>query len=197
MKRTLFHLLTLALLITFSKTVSACVCSEYGTPVCAAYWRADAVFVGQLRDITPPRGDFPTATLHFVVEEAFSGVNTQEVDVATPFGTSCDMPFSKSQRYLVYAWRDSETNRLFAGACDRTTTLQYATEDLNYLRTLKQQGVPASINGRVLLREYQPMSGVKVEVHGGDKVFETTTDKKGDYSVSLNRTRCCPGKLIA
>jgi hypothetical protein len=200
MKRRLLHLLALTLLITFSKTISACICSEYGTPVCAAYWRADVVFVGQLRDITPPQstpsGVIPTATLHFVVEEAFRGVNTQEVDVTTLSGTDCDMPFGKSLHYLVYASRDSEKNRLFAGLCGRTTTLQHASEDLNYLRTLKQQGVPESISGRVALQKYQPMSGVKVEVQGVGKVFETTTDKEGNYSVSLNRSGSYTVKIL-
>ncbi len=37
---------------TVSDDARACTCSEYDVPVCAAYWRADAVFAGQLVDIT-------------------------------------------------------------------------------------------------------------------------------------------------
>src|SRR5258705_8724092 len=77
MKRLLLLLIALTCLTISSQSIRACQCLEYGTPVCAAYWRSDAVFVGQLRDITPPdqksQNALPTATLHFIVEQPFRG----------------------------------------------------------------------------------------------------------------------------
>ena len=56
-------------------------------------------------------------------------------------------------------------------------------EDLNYIRSLRQQGVAESIKGRV--GKFKRMSGVKVEARNQNKTFETTTDEHGDFSLSL------------
>src|SRR4030095_3945095 len=182
MKSLLLFLIVLTCLSISSQPVRACTCVEYGVPVCAAYWRSDAVFVGQLKDITPrdlkSTNSPPIATLHFIVEQPFRGISTAEVDVGTLSGTSCDMEFVKGRRYLIYAHRESQSNQLFAGACSRTTELRYATDDLNYIRSLKQQGVTESIAGRVAREKYDPMRGVKIEVRNGDKTLETNTDEK-------------------
>ena len=171
-----------------SNSVSACTCPEYGTPVCASYWRSDAVFVGQLRDITPqPRSAniWPSANLHFVVEQPFRGITTATIDVGTPFGTTCDMGFVKGKRYLIYAYRDSPSNQLLSGPCTRAIELEHAVDDLKYIRALAQQGVKESIAGRVERMKYMPMPGVKVEVRSDKQSFETRTDEKGDFSISL------------
>ena len=93
MKCLLLLLIALAWLMISSNTVLGCQCAEYGRPVCAAYWRSDAVFVGQLRDITPPdrksTDTFPTATLHFI-----------DALPKTPSG--------KIQRYLLRSRRRTE-----------------------------------------------------------------------------------------
>ena len=189
MKCLLLLLIALIWLTIASNPVLACTCIEYGTPVCAVYWRSDAVFVGQLRDITPPdhksTDTLPTATLHFIVEQPFRGITTATVDVGTLSGTSCDMNFVKGKRYLIYADRESNSNQLFAGPCSRTTELGNAVDDLNYIRSLTQQGVTESIAGRVLRMRYDPMPGVKIEVRNENKIFETISDQKGDFSVSL------------
>lgn len=181
--------ISLATLMFFPAQANACQCAEYGTPVCAAYWRADAVFVGELTRITPPakqsKNELPTALLHFIVEQPFRGVTGAQVDVATLSGTSCDMKFDKGQRYLIYASLDPDTKRLFAGPCTRTTTFDDAAEDLNYLRTVTQQGAQESISGRLVRDKYDPLSGLKVTVQRGDQTIETTTDKQGRFDVSL------------
>lgn len=191
MKRLLLLLIALTWLTVCSTPVLACSCAEYGTPVCAAYWRSDAVFVGQLRDITPPDpksinpGTLPVATLHFIVEQPFRGITTPTVDVRTLSGTSCDGNFVKGIRYLIYAHREAESKQLFAGPCSRTTELRYADEDLNYIRSLTQQGVTESIAGRIARFKHDPMAGVKIEVRKENKSFETTSDGEGNFSLSL------------
>ena len=190
MKSLLFLIITFFCLTLSAQSVLACRCLEYDTPVCAAYWRSDAVFVGQLRDITLPdkeiKDGLPTATLHFIVEQPFRGISSATIDVSTPYGTSCDMPFSKGRRYLIYAYRDSETTRLHAGPCDRSTELAHATEDLNYIRALSQNGVKETIAGRIARDMDESIKGSKVEVRNGSRTYEATTDEKGDYSVQLS-----------
>ncbi len=188
MKRILI-VLSLAVLTFFPEQAKGCQCSEYGTPVCAAFWRADAVFVGQLaetkRTVRRSDNELPTAMLHFIVEQPYRGVASAQVDVAVLSGTSCDMKFEKGERYLIYAALDPNSKRLFAGPCTRTTTLEYAAEDLNYIRAVTQQGAQESISGRLVRNTYDPLKGLKVVVQGNDKTLETTTDEQGDFTVSL------------
>ena len=189
MKCLLLLLSALTWLAICSTPVVACSCAEYGTPVCAAYWRSDAVFVGQLRDITPPDPKFTNtagvATLHFIVEEPFRGITSATVDVGTLSGTSCDVGFVRGIRYLIYAHRESRSKQLFAGACSRTTELRYAVEDVNYIRSLMQQGATESVAGRIARFRHDPMAGVKIEARKENTSFETTSDQKGNFSLSL------------
>lgn len=189
MKRLLFLLIALTWLTVGSTPVLACSCAESALPVCAAYWSSDAVFVGQLRDITPPgpraANTLPVATLHFIVEQPFRGITTATVDVETLSGTSCDQEFVKGIRYLIYAHREPQSKQLMAGPCSRTTELSHAGEDLNYIRSVMQQGATESVAGRIAHFKHEPVSGVKIEVRNENKTFETITDEKGNYSVSL------------
>jgi hypothetical protein len=188
-KRLLPLFVGIACLSLSANTARACQCVEYGTPVCAQYWRADAVFVGQVREITA-RDDskqqtWPTATLHFIVEQPFRGITTATVDVETLSGTSCDMKFEKGRRYLIFAARDSESKGLFAGPCMGTSEVKYAGDALNYIRSVTQQGATESISGRLAEMKYDPYAGVKVEVSNKTKTFETTSDQEGRFQVSL------------
>jgi len=152
MKSLLLLLISLSYFMVSAKPVVACQCDEYGVPVCAAYWRAGAVFVGQLRDISPvPKTEnaLPLATLHFIVEQPFRGVSTSLIDVETLYGTMCDTKFVKGGRYLVYAYKENESQKLFTGFCTRTTELAHADDDLAYIRSVMQQSVAESVAGRI------------------------------------------------
>ena len=194
MKSLLLILLALTCLtLPAKKPRPTCQCPEYGTPVCAAYWKSDAVFVGQLRDITPrSQSGPPTAMLHFIVEQPFRGITSATVDIETLSGTTCDIQFVKGGRYLVYAHRDLQSAHLSTHVCSGTTELEFADEDLNYIRSVTQQGVTESIGGRISRMKYEGMAGVKIQVRNEDKSFETTTDKDGNYSISL----AGPGRYI-
>lgn len=99
MKRLLLILSSFAWLSLIPEEARGCTCNEYDVPVCAAYWRADAVFAGQLLGITPVEkksdNQMPTVMLHFIVEQPFRGLAGDRVDVETLHGTSCDMKFEK------------------------------------------------------------------------------------------------------
>ncbi len=188
MKRLLLILISFAW-FSFIPEARGCTCDEYDVPVCAAYWRADAVFAGQLLDITAvekkSENQMPTVMLHFIVEQPFRGVAGNRVDVETLHGTSCDMKFDKGKRYLIYASRERDGDQLFAGPCTRTMELKHAIDDLNYIRTVTQQEAKESIHGRLVRNKYESLPGLKVTVQTGDKTFEAKTDEKGDFSVSL------------
>jgi hypothetical protein len=189
LKRFLLILISFAWLPFIPEEARACSCKEYEVPVCAAYWRADAVLVGELLEITPVEKtteiQIPTVMLHFIVEQPFRGVAGNRVDVQTLHGTSCDMKFENGKRYLIYASRAGEGNQLFAGPCTRTTELKYAIDDLNYIRTVTQQEAQESILGRLVRNKYEPLPGLKVTVQSGDKTVEAKTNEKGDFSVSV------------
>lgn len=189
MKRSLLILISFAWIPFIGEEVRGCTCVESNVPVCSAYWRADAVFAGQLVEITPvekkSHNQLPTVMLHFIVEQPFRGVEGNRVDVETLHGTSCDMTFEKGERYLIYASREKDTNQLFAGPCTRTENLEFADEDLNYLRTVTHSGAKESILGRLLRDKYEVLPGLKVTVQGDGKTFETKTDENGDFSVQL------------
>lgn len=167
----------------------ACSCVEYGTPVCAAYWRADAVFNGVVTDIkkvpdaeqTSP----PVVLLHFIIEDKFRNVTASELYVETLHGTSCDMKFEKGERWLVYAYRNESTGRLAISPCTRTRQIRGMDDDLSYIRGLSQRPPEQSVHGRLAHFKYEPLAGVKVTVSGGGKSFGTTTDAEGNYSISL------------
>lgn len=187
MKRLLLIVVSFAWIPLVSEEAKACTCREYNVPVCAAYWRADAVFGGQLVDITPvEKSDnrTPTVMLHFIVEQPFRGIGGDRVLVETLHGTSCDMLFVKGERYLIYASRETG-GQLFAGPCTRTTDLKHANEDLNYLRALARGDAKEAIMGRLLRDQYAPLTGLRVSVQSGDKTTEVKTDAKGDFSVSV------------
>ena len=187
MKRLLLLFITLTCLIISAHPVLACQCDEYGVPICAQYWRADAVFVGQVRDITPPdpKSNESIATLHLIVDQAFRGITTATVDVSTLSGTSCDMKFVKGKRYLFFADQNPESKKLFAGPCSGTTDFEHADDELNYIRKLTQQGVSESFGGRVLIARSEPASGAKILIRKENKSFETTPDKDGYFSVAV------------
>ena len=196
MKRLLLICLSFACLPFIPAEARGCTCNEYNVPICAAYWRADAVFAGQVLDITSVEktsdDQMPTVMLQFIVEQPFRGVTGNRVNVETLHGTSCDMKFKKGERYLIYAARDQSSNRLFAGPCMGTTSLEYAIDDLNYIRTVIQHEAKESILGRLLTNKYDALAGLKVTVNGAGKTFEVKTDDNGDFSVSVPG----PGKYV-
>ena len=188
MKRLLLLSLTIFSIVLLAEPVGACTCAHYGVPVCAQFWQTDAVFVGQVTDIQVPKGDPgspPTATVHFIVEQPFRGISATQVDVETLHGTSCDMGFKKGERYLVYAHFNGDAKQLFAGPCSGTELLEYADDDLNYIRAVMTQSAGESISGRVGEGRFQGLPQLRVKVTGGGRTWETFTDRDGNFFVSV------------
>jgi len=88
----LFLIITALLCVSaFAQTIQACECREYGTPICARFWRSDAVFVGQVVDIKPlrkkPDNVYTYVLVSFMVQESFRGVSGPKVAVGAVTNT--------------------------------------------------------------------------------------------------------------
>jgi hypothetical protein len=190
MKRLLLVVIALCCIPLFNSESRACQCAEHGTPVCASFWRSDAVFVGRLVSITSlkikPDTTYKYVALNFVVEESLRGVSSKRVIVGTSTGNLCDSKFEKGNRYLVYASLDTGANQLFTGGiCSPTRRADNAEEVLQELRKLTRRNVTETISGRVVRRLYQGVPGIRIRVEGEGATLETISRKYGDFSFTL------------
>jgi hypothetical protein len=188
MKRLLIIIVVVLCASTFTQPVQACLCREYGTPICARYWRSDAVFVGEVRDIKPLKNvwddPYSYVLVTFAVQESFRGVSGPRIGIATAT-TMCDTVFKKGKRYLVYASRDNQTGQLFTGMCTGSRLAYDMDEYFQELRQLKQQQAGESISGRIVINRSMGLPALDIEITSKDKTFKTLTDKYGHFSVSL------------
>lgn len=189
MNRLLLIIVAVLCMPAFTQPIQACHCREHGTPICARFWRSDAVFVGQVVDIKPlqkkPDNVYTYVMVRFIVQESFRGVSGPRVGVGTVTDILCDMKFKKGKRYLIYASLDDKTNQLFTGMCAGTTLAVDIDENLKELRKLAQREVGESISGRIVRNRYEGLPGIRVEVTSYDKTFRTMTTKSGEFSISL------------
>jgi len=196
-----------------------------GEPPCQAFGKASAVFVGTvtgIRTATRPQprnqeelealrraedalrraeNDFTPRTFTFSVELGFLGVDGTEVEVATGWGGGdCGYDFKSGKRYLVYAYRSTQGNRLATSICSRTKPYETADEDIKFLGTLPSLSAGVTIYGEVKRQLHSVKSGdartvgsvadVSLVVDGADQRREVRTDAQGRYRVSGLR----PGK---
>ncbi|MBD0369291.1 MAG: hypothetical protein ICV60_00445 [Pyrinomonadaceae bacterium] len=175
---------------------SACSCASH-TP-CEAFSGASAVFIGRMMGGTEKVKDdsgkdtgLEAGKVRFVVEEVFKGSLGQEVQisVASMTGTSCG-PYGlhRGQKYLVYAYGESNSDELSTGVCTRTTRLtdDAAKEDLEFLRNLPAVGSGGRLYGQVWADEKAggatPLPGVTIVVTGEDKqTVRTITNDRGEF----------------
>jgi hypothetical protein len=197
----------LAFLFASAVSMRASTCTSAG-PVCSEYWKTDLVFVGTVSDVYQPEiadGESwaPAAIARFVVEEAFRGVNSKEIEIAGsirragPIAFSSDgmgYQFERGKRYLVYARRSSTDRWLWASICSRTMLLDDAGDDLKYIRGLATAKPGATIQGTVRRRGdwitdelAGPLRGIRVIAQLGSIRAETVTDSMGEYR--LNRLK--------
>ena len=189
MNRLLLIIVALLCVPAFTQPIQGCQCGEYGTPMCAHFWRSDAVFLGEVVDIKPlkikPDDVYTYVMVSFRVEESFRGVSGPRVGVGTVTDTPCQTKFKKSKRYLVYASLDDKTNQFFTGMCTGTALAVDIDEDRKELRKLAQREIGESISGRIVTNRSQGLPGITVEVTSNHQTFKTMTTKYGKFSISL------------
>lgn len=181
----------------------ACSCVGSGQP-CQAFWNASAVFSGEVQEVNviTPESVAPDGTriygpmskkIQLSVIEKFSGIGEEKfVEIKTGGGGGdCGYNFQKGLKYLVYAYRNSETGALSTGICTRTQLLEKAAEDFDYFKNLKTAKPGARIYGSVFQTytrrndapylEPKHLPGILVSADGRGGKFETRTGEDGGY----------------
>ena len=174
---------------------SACSCAVSPSP-CASTAGADAVFVGRVISASSP--------VQFDVEQAFKGVSVGPVSIGNGPGT-CALTFIAGERYIIYAYRDTASERLTTNMCTRTRRLRdpIAGSDLAFLELRASGRLPGGLlTGAVLdatpiLDARQPgprgLAGVRIRVTPSDGSPPLTTSSRWDGSYRL--TGVPPGKF--
>jgi 5-hydroxyisourate hydrolase-like protein (transthyretin family) len=191
-KRLIF--LSLLLFLLSVERVNACSCVPIPPP-CEAYKKTHAIFTGLVTEIDPRVKDAQEPPYaHFSIERAFKGITEKEIKMyqGTASG-DCSLKFEQGKRYLIYADYDDEGKQFFTSFCTRTTQLEYAAEDLDYLEGLPDSNQGNRLSGMVVKNDYEDsespsipelISGVTVIAEREDgKRFEAVTNSQGLYKM--------------
>lgn len=184
--------LTCLAIILSSDRAHACSCVG-GTPICQSFWTTDAVFSGDVLEVSPipnPDGEGfqPHRRVRFRVLEGWRGRAGATVELTTGAGGGdCGYTFEKGVSYLVFA--SARAGALTTGICSRTRKLTDAAEDLAYLRTALRPAATGRIFGSAMYQRdpnsppgpRRPTSGYPVELSDGNRTWKTSTDPKGTY----------------
>lgn len=196
----LYSLACVVLLLLSARTASACTCLNPGPP-CQAYGAVSAVFSGRVIEISSFTSndkalrDFPQKLVRFSVNQTYRGISGTTAETVTgQGGGDCGYPFKVGESYLVYAYQNSEDNRLYASICSRTRPLSEAGADMEYIRSLSTATAGGTIYGTVSMFRhvmadvpYQPvgpMSGISVSVEGNGRSAKSVTDSKGEFRLT-------------
>jgi len=181
-------LIVVVFLTIFISPRLAMACSCGGSPsVCGSFAGAQAVLIGtvsRVENITAktPEGEFANQIAYVQVEESFKGVKASEM-IFRSNGSSCDPQYKEGQRWLLYAYFNKQNKAWQIQACDRSTLIENAPDDLSYLRNLPSSAQKTRISGEIREHLDNPLMGIKVKVTDGRKVYETFTDKNGVYEL--------------
>jgi hypothetical protein len=182
--KSVLNILVLIMLPCLGVRIYACQCS-YPLPPCAEYWRAEAVFVGTVIEITPnlpATGHLPKHRIRFALERPYRGVKGSEVEL-TQHSTNCAFTFEKGGKYFVYAYRDREDNSLITSGCTGTHEFSPDSESLAYVHALAEGKSERAISGAILKQRTDPFAGAKVLIKGDGAKYETVSDKEGHFKV--------------
>ena len=195
--KTLFPAVIFVLLILNAPAVDACSCGGHPSP-CGSYYGADAVFIGVVQNVETRiakgrdgREYSGGQVARIQVEKSFKGMVQPEVVFRTE-GSSCDPTYQEGQRWLLYAYQDQKTKTWRIAACDRSTKIENAADDLLYLQGLPKSASTTRLSGELKHYEDDPekgfsrvknISGAKVTIIGESKSYEVYTDKDGVYEI--------------
>jgi hypothetical protein len=154
-------------------------CVFYNAPPCQAYWSAQAVFVGTVREVSysavyergegDDRWNYRRRITRFSVETAYKGVERKLVEAVTeeirptpvrlPDGemgtktlshTDCDYKFEAGETYFVYANFSAQKDGTLTVPSNRTRKLKDAAADMEFVNELPRMTPTAAIFGRVV-----------------------------------------------
>jgi hypothetical protein len=166
-------------------------------PPCQAFFSADAVFVGTVKNaqILKTGSDqlYERRLVQIAVDGPSKGTSSGVIEVWTGMGGGdCGFTFIVGQRYVVYANRRSD-GTLSTGICSRTRRLSEGAEDVAYLQSGPALPIGgARISGRLLREERNataqrvdrvPVSDVQIVVRGAAGAYTASTDAEGRYAI--------------
>ncbi|HLL15736.1 MAG TPA: carboxypeptidase-like regulatory domain-containing protein [Pyrinomonadaceae bacterium] len=157
-------------------------------PPCQAYWSAQSVFVGTVKEVaysaTYQRGEpndrwnYRRRITRFSVETAYKGVEGKLVEVVTEeimptpvvlsdgeqgmkmmSHTDCDYKFEAGETYFVYANLDAKKDGSLRVPLNRTRKLKEAAADMEFVNELPRMGATAKIFGRIVRSERNLRNG--------------------------------------
>lgn len=184
LKHLIYAVLIANMLLLFCYEGKACICSE-SLPSCAAYWKADAVFVGTVIEIDDSQGGIHKAK--FALEHSYRGVEGKEVEIVSA-RHSCGYRFTKGGKYFVYASK-SEDNILFTGACSRThlfTNDDY-NDDVKYAETVGDK-TEKSIVVFVPKLYRTNLKKIKVVVEGENARYLPSVNIEVNYKIKIRKS---------
>ncbi len=189
------------------ETAEACSCAVQET--CQYFSDAKIVFVGKVLDsseitrtikrrVQPIGGEWEEnenvekrQISRILVEESFAGADGEkEILIETEISSSCGFPLQKDVSYLVYANQPQDEENLMTHFCSGTKSVSSAQEDLNYLRTNKDNN--AVVSGKVGFGEWWKLDSSPLKKYGvttvslvnQEKQFQTNIEQDGSYQFS-------------
>ena len=200
MRSLVFRLLSLtagamALLLADSREAAACSCAPSGPP-CQAFFSADAVFVGTVKDIKIVKVGsdqlYERRLVQFVIDGPSHGTQGGSIEVGTGLGGGdCGFSFMAGQRYVVYANRRSD-GTFVTGTCSRTRLFSQGAEDVAYLQSGPAASSGARISGTVVHQTRNPqterfntvpVAGAQIVVRGAAGSYSARTNAEGRYAI--------------
>ena len=177
------------LLLGFSQFAQGCECAQ-PPPPCQAVGQSPLVFLGSV--LTVSGRQFKTAKMR--VDQSFKETLPSEVELFDD--GMCDGPDLKvGRQYLMYTYR-TPTGAIPVRGCTRSRAVEYADEDLQFLKTYLTGKTSTQISGTVRYQPDEPddsrlgepgrtpMKDVSVMISGAGRSFQTKTDASGRYSIS-------------
>lgn len=126
-------ILCAACLTLSARTAAACSCM-WPSPQ-EAFDRYDVVVAGTVLTVTEIETvDGPMNSVHLQLKTVWKGeIKERESVVTNMSGAACGVSFSVGREYLVYARYEPHLERLATHLCTRTSPLEYAEPDLEFL----------------------------------------------------------------
>ncbi len=185
------------LLILPVKIANACLCGPRAN-VLEAYDAADEVLIVRvlsLETIEDPTGGRPNSDNSVLtigrVERVYKG--SSKINDQLIFGQSrivtCLWSFDKNsinKEFLFYLKRPEKAEaRWIAPLCGRSTTMEFAGEDLLYLDNQEKLRGKTRVSGMYFGTQHSLLAAGnrKIRISGSQKTYEIYTDEKGVYEI--------------
>ena len=199
---------TSLVIVVMVTSADGCSCAGGSSP-CQEYGRVSAVFVGTpiaVRTVPRPANTdsdeyWAPRTFTFSVETSFLGLAATEAEVSTGLGGGdCGYDFTLGRRYVVYAYKSAKSGKLVTSICTRTNPFEKASEDVEFLRSLRSRQPGVNISGEVrrMRRSVDgnpistgPLPDFTLIIEGENDRREIRTDTDGRFSL----TGLSPGKF--